>query len=105
MGQQMSNQTTYDLVESNYEKYEPVCKLYDWSSNCEYPTPFALFLDITGYAREYIGEPLTSGYDWTANLGYMEVSYLADALSMYANKPTEVTEFVHQLLAAETSEK
>jgi hypothetical protein len=97
----MLNQAIVELVESNYEKYKPICELYEWSFNFDDVSPFMLFLDIIGYSQEQ-GEYLTNGLDWQAHLKFREIGLLADALQMFANKPEKVETFINDLLNAES---
>jgi hypothetical protein len=79
---------------------DEVQSLYQWSLNFDAGTgPMTLFLDLIGWSEDEIGEPLYNMA--SANLGYMELSYLADALKQYADHPQEVTLYVQGLMAAE----
>lgn len=80
---------------------EPVQALWNWSMNCEHPTPAGVFADLIGATEEYCGEGITLGGANFARLGYMELDYLADALKAYAEHPDQVRHYVRQLLDAE----
>lgn len=81
------------------QKYPEVIALYEWSHNFDYPSPMSLYLDLIGYSEEQLGMNLCS--EKLPSLGYLELSYLADALKEYTNSPQDVYEFVEELLEAE----
>jgi hypothetical protein len=73
---------------------------YEWGLNCDRNgNPFLVFLDLIGWSTEHYGEHLVMGS--FGSLGYMELSYLADALNEYALFPNEVTEWVTALMMCE----
>ena len=73
---------------------------YQWGLNCDRNSnPFLVFLDLIGWSTENYGEHLVMGS--FGSLGYMELSYLADALNEYALFPNEVTAWVTDLMNCE----
>lgn len=73
---------------------------YEWGLNCNRDSnPFLVFLDLIGWSKENYGEHLVVGS--FGSLGYMELSYLADALNEYALFPNEVTEWLNALMMCE----
>lgn len=98
-------QDTTDIWTFTEDPPEYVAKtadLWHWSTNYDAGRgPFTLFLDLIGYSVEEIGEPLYSMAD--ASLGYVELSKLADALTEYTARPTDVRAWVYELLAFDGS--
>jgi hypothetical protein len=83
---------------------EGVATLYRWSANYDDFLPFRKFLDLIGFAETYYGDDSVTLVDWKRpadGLGYMELGYLADALTEYANRPQEVERWIMQLLEVE----
>jgi hypothetical protein len=77
---------------------ERTSSLWHWSTNFDAGTgPFALYLDLIGWSDDVLGEPIYNLS--TADLGYMELDRLADALKEYAERPTDVREWVDELMA------
>lgn len=76
--------------------------LYSWSLNFDTGKgPFTLFVDLIGWSEDNIGSCI---YELSsASLGYLELSQLADALTEYADAPTDVREYVNTLMDAETA--
>lgn len=91
------NTMTEETLDAADQKLEPVVELYRWSTNYDWPTPWALFLDLTGYTLEHFGETLYEPANIQTQLGYVELDYLADALKCYAERPREVEELIEQL--------
>lgn len=85
------NKTIWDLLENPPNYAEGTARLYSWSLNHEFFSPFRKFLDLIGYSEDEFGEPL----------GYMELGYLAQGLEEYSNRPQDVENYVRQLLEAE----
>ena len=48
--------------------------LYNWSTNYNYPSPFTVFMDLTGFSHREFGQNLVSEYNDI--LGYLELDYL-----------------------------
>jgi len=81
---------------------EAVRDLCDWSLNCEHPTPWAVFLDLTGLWAELFGGTLCESMEEAAaGLGYVELSKIAAALEEYATRPQAVEAYARDLLEAE----
>lgn len=92
----------WELLENPPTYAENTATLYQWSLNHENSEPFRKFLDLIGHSEAYIGEPLA---DWTKPslfLGFVELSYIGQALEEYSNRPGAVTNYIEQLLEAET---
>jgi hypothetical protein len=75
---------------------ETIQALADWSENCEFPTPFALFLDLIGWSEETCGERMCS--ESMPAIGYVEAYKLGQALEAWADHPREVEEAVTALV-------
>ena len=71
---------------------QAVADLYSWSSNCEKFEPFRKFLGLIGYLEGESGE----GF-----IGFLELSKVASALQAYSERPTEVKDFISELLEVE----
>lgn len=77
-----------------------VADLYHWSTNYDAGKgPFTLFLDLIGWSKDEIGEPLYSLKD--ASLGYLELAKLSAALTEYTNRPQDVRAWVDTIVSAE----
>jgi hypothetical protein len=92
----------WDLLEDAPAGCDAVASLYQWSTNYDCGKgPFTAFLDLIGWSDDNIGSTI---YDWTnirEQLGFLELSKLADALSAYADHPHDVSDYVDALLEAE----
>lgn len=90
----------WELLDAPPDYASDVADLYHWSANYDAGKgPFTLFLDLIGWSADELGEPI---YDMaSASLGYVELGKLADALNEYANRPSDVREYVDALLEAE----
>ena len=90
----------WEFLERPNPKAPEAQALYSWGLNCNRDAnPFTVYLDLIGWSKENYGSDLVIrdlGY-----LGYMELGYLADALTEYANSPREVTEWLDALMACE----
>jgi hypothetical protein len=80
---------------------EGVIELYHWATNYDYPTPFSYFLDIIGYSEDELGTLLCQE---KPSIGYVEAGLLADAMANYADRPSEVTDLIGQLINLEQEE-
>lgn len=81
---------------------EPVRTLWEWSLNCEHPTPALVFSDLVGISEDFFGEAMCGDMGTASrNLGYLELSYLAEAMSAYSERPGQVRAYVLDLLEAE----
>lgn len=91
----MNEMTRQVLADS---RLDGVVTLYEWSQNFEWPTPWALFLDLIGYSVENFGESIYNIKEQgSSQLGCVELDYLADALKEYAVKPLAVEELIDTL--------
>lgn len=91
-------ESTMEVLDAVDARLEPVADLYRWSANFEWPTPWALFLDLIGYTVENFGETLYNVKEHgSSQLGYVELDYLADALKCYAVRPVDVEELIERL--------
>jgi len=91
------------LLETMDEHLAPVARLYEWAENCGVPSPFVVFLDLSGLSHEMYGQGLC-GYTVNAvgeALGFLEMSYIAGALEAYSTRPLDVAEYVRALIASE----
>ncbi len=78
--------------ESTPASCEAVADLYLWSSNFEKFEPFRKFLGLIGYLEGESGE----GF-----IGFLELSKVASALQVYSERPSEVKDFISELLEVE----
>jgi len=82
----------YEYLETASERMQPVADLINWAYNETRPLTYWLFLDLIGWSSEHIGENL---YDLSKQQpGHTELSYLAEALNVYAYAPNDVRDFV-----------
>jgi hypothetical protein len=95
--------TLEQVLEAGEERFPEIVALYNWTLNYEAGKgPFSLFADLIGWSEENIGSPI---YDLTnPQLGYLELSYLADALKEYADKGQEAYDFASSIIEAERGE-
>jgi len=100
----------YEYLETAPEYLAPIVTLINWASNEQWPrneqepaTTYALFLDITGLSEILGLGPLSAGHP--IERGYLEMSYLADALDLYSRRPFDVGGFIieYERLAMETA--
>jgi hypothetical protein len=94
----------HELLEAPLYELEGVSALWSLSSNYDYPTPATVFLDLIGYSVEELGEPLTTMQEAVKVLDFLALSYIADALQEFANRPDDVRVYVRNLLEAEGGE-
>jgi hypothetical protein len=97
--------TFWELLEAPAANVEAVTDLLRWSMNYNVfkGTPYQIFLDLIGYSDEHFGESMFKGNPRDV-LGYLEISYLADALEEYATNPQEVSDWIDKLMEAEANE-
>ena len=77
---------------------EAVSDLWHWSANYDAGKgPITLFLDLIGWSQDNIGEALYDLDD--PSLGYVELHKLSKALTQYADRPTDIMEWIEGLLA------
>jgi hypothetical protein len=91
----------WDLLENPPNYAEGTARLYSWSLNHEFFSPFRKFLDLIGYSEDEFGEPLGDWKKPSEFLGYMELGFLAQGLEEYSNRPQDVENYARQLLEAE----
>jgi hypothetical protein len=83
------------------EKFVGIEDLYNWGRNYDYTqNPFTFFLDLIGFSEENYGEKLVP----KANLDYLGLDYLADALKEYVVRPGDAETFIQALLDSEIVE-
>jgi hypothetical protein len=63
-----------------------------------------LFLDLIGFNQHWYGMLMMEGKDPSSVIGYMEAGQLGEALIAYADMPSDVTEYINDLIHAETLE-
>jgi hypothetical protein len=95
----MASDKYWEMVDTGHPDYvTEVVALINWSENCESPTPLCLFLDLVGWSETQLGDNLCQKMP---DLGYIELDYLADALKEYAKKPTDVYNWLCELMEEE----
>jgi hypothetical protein len=83
------------------EKFASIAALYNWGLNYDYAqNPFSFLLDLIGFSEENYGDKLVP----KANLDYLGLDYLADALKEYVVRPDDAQTFIQALLDAEIEE-
>ena len=95
--------TLEQVLEAGEKRFPEIVALYNWTLNYEAGKgPFSLFADLIGWSEENIGASI---YDLTnPQLGYLELSYLADALKEYADKGQDAYDFTSSIIEAERGE-
>ena len=91
------SESSEEVFDGAPDALAPVADLYRWSSNFDWPSPWALFLDLIGYSEENFGDTLYNLKSVSMKLGYVELDYLADALKCYAVRPFVVLDFIERL--------
>jgi hypothetical protein len=81
-------------------EYQSIKDLHDWSMNYDYPSPYSVFLDLIGWSKDELGGPLVRDLTLVP-LGYLELDYLADALSEIANYGQDAYDYAVSLLEEE----
>jgi len=95
----MSSDRFWKMLDTDHPDYvEKLVDLINWSMNCDFPTPRNLYDDITGFSMDEYGENIC--HKIPAN-GFMEISYLGEALVEYANRPSDVHRWYRELLEEE----
>jgi hypothetical protein len=97
-----TDRSFWDLLENPAENVTSTTELLHWSMNygSRSGTPYHIFLDLIGYSDEHFGMSIFTGNPRDV-LGYLELSYLADALKEYAENPQAVSDWIDLLDAAE----
>lgn len=83
-------------------RLHPIASLVSWSHN--YPgeySPFSLFLDLSGWSLENLGEIQFQPDKHRMYFGYVETGYIGEAMATLADHPYDVEEYVTKLLEAE----
>lgn len=94
----------YTACENAPEYVSDTAHLFSWcEGNYDFPAPSSLFLDLIGYSEEQLGEDLCR--DKKPSLKALEIDLLAKALTEYANRPTDVYEWVEELMNAYNEEE
>ena len=92
----------WQLLEDAPSGCDAVASLYQWSTNYDCGKgPFTLFIDLIGWSEDNIGSTIYPYSDLQGSLGYVELDKLADALTAYADRPHDVSDYVSALLEAE----
>jgi hypothetical protein len=95
-----------NLIHNSTDRFDKIAALWDYSADCEYPTPATLFIDLVGYSIEEYGAPLIGDMAQViSKLGYLELSLLGEALEQYTNRPLDAIEYVEALLDAEAGDE
>lgn len=87
----------YDYIEDAPEWADDVAMLMHWGQNFNWgDSPFAMFCDLTN-----INEEPAFNYQTPMSLGYLELDYLAKALTQYTARPTDVTDWIMKAIQIE----
>lgn len=93
--------TVWEYLEQHNEHAPEAQALYSWGLNCgREGNPFLLFLDLIGWTDDHLGEESRLMVEGS-HYGYMELSYLADALKEYADEPHGVRKWIDGLMETE----
>jgi hypothetical protein len=88
----MPTMDEYEYLDTANDTTRPVANLISWAYNETYPNTYSLFLDLIGWTEDNLGETI---YDLSKHRpGYVELSYLAEALEAYSNRPNDIRDFV-----------
>jgi hypothetical protein len=92
----MDKVDAYLIETGKNEKLAPYVDLVQWSQNYDWgQRPFELFLDLIGESQEQFGLDL---YDMSKKrLGYLELGYIGEALTAYADNPTAFDDWFSKL--------
>jgi hypothetical protein len=94
--------SVWDLLEEAPGGCDAVASLYQWSTNYDCGKgPFTLFIDLIGWSEDNIGNTIYDYRSLQRKLGFVELSKLADALTAYADRSHDVSDYVSALLEAE----
>mgnify|MGYP000594813937 CR=1 FL=1 len=88
----------YDLIEQPFDGCERVAALWEWSTNCDQPTPASFFLDLVGVSEDIFGEKMVGEIP---QMGYVELDLLGKALVEYSDRPDIVRHYCQRLVEAE----
>lgn len=95
------SQKYLDRLDNPPEGLKSVARLLSWAENEQYPSTATLFAFITGIAQEHWG---MDEYPGAMQRGFIEASYLADALQEFSNNPDRVESWFIETLAMEEEE-
>lgn len=96
----MTTKQYWKMLDTDYPpEVEKLVELINWSFNCDYPTPFHLYQNLTGFAEEYYGQQFIIRS--MPRTGYKELSLLGLALDEYSNRPQDVFDWLVKLMAEE----
>jgi hypothetical protein len=106
MKTQTDAKTIDQLINNPPKGCESIAPLYSWAGNYDRSqgNPFQLFLDLIGFNQHWYGMQMMDGKDPSSVIGYMEAGQLGEALIAYADRPSDVTEYINDLIHAETLE-
>jgi hypothetical protein len=93
----------WELLENAPEFAEHTAGLISWSHNWnagDTSSPIIPFLALIGYFDDVIGVEKVE----ISRTGFLEMSYIADALREYADRPNDVWEFVQRYFVLETQD-
>lgn len=93
----------WELLDNAPEFAKNTADLIRWSSNYQAgntASPIIPFLALIGYLDDVIGVKETK----ISRTGAVEMTYLADALNEYANRPLDVWDFVERYFVLETQD-
>lgn len=96
----MTTNDIWEFVDQAPDYAKNAAALWEWSTNCEFPTPFGLFCDLTGISETEFGQKVAANI---GALGYIEMDYLGEALTEFAQNPVDVMKWVLQILALEAN--
>jgi hypothetical protein len=91
----------WELLDNAHDFAKHTAGLIRWSSNYQAgdtSSPIIPFLALIGYIDDVIGVEKTE----ISRTGYVEMSYLGDALNEYADRPLDVWDFVHRYFVLES---
>lgn len=92
--------TVEDLLNDPPSHAEGVADLYRWATNYDYQTgtPYWEFCDLIGYSDERYGQKMNPA---SFTLDYISSDAFTAALNAWSNRPSDVTDFMDKLHAAE----
>jgi hypothetical protein len=93
-----------ELIENPPRFCQSIATLASWAGNYEarQGNPFQVFLDLIGFNQHWYGMKMVN--DPSLCIGYMEAGQIGEALVAYADHPTDVTLFIHELLDTDSGE-
>ena len=101
------NDTTTKLQElldnPEHPANEAIARLYEWSTNFQFPTPYSLFLDLIGYSKDELDYNLVTDPS-SLVMGYLELSLLGEALSVVGQYGESAYDYAVAIVNAEVGE-